>query len=119
MSTKVNWADMISATKKLLLGCPVEQCDKSALLATLLQMRSEYEDGDQPYPDDVSVVAGHVVVATLDPGKEYSAPLLRIYTPEKAKAWIDAFREALRQDKKLPPDDQEGWISLLYETEPR
>jgi hypothetical protein len=46
----------------------------------------------QPYPDVTAVVADHVVVATLDPGKEYNAPDLDIYPPEQVAQWVRAVR---------------------------
>jgi hypothetical protein len=52
----------------------------------------------QPYPDVTAVLAGHVVVATLDPGKEYNAPALEIYTPDQVRAWVRAVRRHLAAD---------------------
>lgn len=58
--------------------------------------RSRFSTG-RPYGDDVQVVGRHVVVATLDPGKEYNAPLLVVYTFKQAAAWHDQIVECMEE----------------------
>jgi hypothetical protein len=86
-------------------------------LAAFLEEVSEEScrfDGEQPYPDVVSVVAGHLVVAGLDPGKEYAAPTLTVYRPETAVAWYEAALNYKKSRRKTGCE----WSEALMETEP-
>jgi hypothetical protein len=88
----------------------VTDAKKVKKLAELIEMLSLGRD-DQSYPDVVSVIAGHLVIAGLDPGKEYAAPTLTSYSPETAAAWYDAAAEYKRRHRG-------GWDEALLETEP-
>ena len=54
----------------------------------------------QPYPDDVAVVGNHIVVATLDGGKEYAAPLLNVYTLRQAEQWYEEHLAELEDEQE-------------------
>lgn len=43
--------------------------------------------GEGGYPPDVGFLPGHVVVALLDPAKDYNAPLLEVLSNKEVRDW--------------------------------
>lgn len=71
-------------------GVGMKRLSPLETLARILREASEQScrDGEgAPYPDVVEVVGNHLVIASLDPAKEYAAPVLKTYSEEAAMAW--------------------------------
>lgn len=50
----------------------------------------------QPYPDIACDLNGYVIVAGLDPGKEWSAPALAVYPPKEVSKLVKRIRASLK-----------------------
>jgi len=70
-----------------------------------------WDSGNGGYPPDIAFLPGHVVVAALDPGKDYYAPELKIYTNKEVRAWHKKAKQWFKQEDL-------AWDDAVYEAEP-
>lgn len=70
-------------------------------LADDAQQRCEDAGG---YPDEIEIVASHIVVAELSGDNE---PNLQVYTPQYVCAWYDAFQ---RDKREYPDEGLSEWL---------
>jgi len=71
----------------------------------------DWNDGEGGYPPDIDFLPGHVVVASMDPGKGNAAPMLEVYTNKKVRIWH-------RRTKQWFKQSDMDWDTCVYEADP-